>query len=599
MITHLLGSSGFNPSTSAVNYQFISSVQRTSYNATQTNRDAVVPIACVLSEFYMYVGTAPGVGKSYTFTVMKNGSATALTLTISGTDVSGSNIADTVSFAAGDTISLRTTPSGTPTAPGVHQWTIKVSATGALMLGGNTTSPSTSATNYDNILGTKADSWVTTEVQHQIVVPTPGTLRNFYMRVTTAPSTGKSYAFTVVKNGTPTALSVTLSDAETSDTDLSNSISVADGDTLTLQSVPTGTPTSPGAVDWGIEFLPDTNNQYFLGFGNPSGPSTAATRYQYIHSTGDSGFSATSDDQFVWMRLPTTTLKKFYGKLGTASGAGKSRDLTVRKATADTALTINIADANTSGSVTTNVAAVQGEAVSLKTVPNSTPNATTNGVHTGLLLEDSVNSPLENLADNFNDNSLNTALWTEFEAGSATITEQNQRMEMSYPASSTSSTDGDISSVDLWDLTLSAAFLNVITVPSSSTSADAEMRLSVDSSNWFRWVYEAGTLYAQRRISGSNTTVFSVAYNASTHAWWKISESGGTVTWWTSTDGLNWTSQGTYGHSLNLTGVRVLIAGTCFQNETSPGSFVFDSFNVEPTPPPATNTGATLTMMGV
>lgn len=203
---------------------------------------------------------------------------------------------------------------------------------------------------------------------------------------------------------------------------------------------------------------------------------------------------------------------------------------------------------------------------------------------------------LGSLTDNFNDNSLDTGKWTEFEAGSATITEQNQQMEVAYPASSTSSTDGDISSVDLYDLTGSQAFLKVVTVPSAATSANAEIRIYIDSSNWYRWVYEAGTLYAQRRITASTTTVFSVAYSGATHLWWRISESGGTIDWATSTDGISWTSRGTFTNTLAITSMRVLIAGTCFQNETNPGSFVFDEFNITPT---VAATGSTLSMMGV
>lgn len=44
-------------------------------------------------------------------------------------------------------------------------------------------------------------------------------------------------------------------------------------------------------------------------------------------------------------------------------------------------------------------------------------------------------------------------------------------------------------------------------------------------------------------LSSGRTTAR--AYNPVTDAWWKISESGGTVTFWVSPDGINWTSIGT------------------------------------------------------
>lgn len=205
---------------------------------------------------------------------------------------------------------------------------------------------------------------------------------------------------------------------------------------------------------------------------------------------------------------------------------------------------------------------------------------------------------LQTLSDAFNAGSLNTGLWTEFTAGSATTTYDATGAQVNFPASSTSSTDGDISSNIVYNLTGSYAYVNILTVPSSSTSADAEIRLKFDAStNWFRWVYEAGTLYAQYRKAGSNTTAFSVAYDSSVHKYWKISESGGVVTWATSVDGSSYTTRATFTHGMQISSTTVLIAGTCFQNESNPGTYKWNNFN---TIPVVTSSGtSTMTMMGV
>jgi hypothetical protein len=188
---------------------------------------------------------------------------------------------------------------------------------------------------------------------------------------------------------------------------------------------------------------------------------------------------------------------------------------------------------------------------------------------------------LQTLYDNFNDNSLN-AQWSEFEGGSATVNETNRRLEINYPASSTSSTDGDIASNSSFDLTGSYGFVQVSEVPSSATSANAELRIYTDSSNWFRWIYEGGTLFAQRRKAGASATITSFTYSATTHKFWRIRESAGVIYYDTSADGLTWTNQGTYTHGMTITAMHVLIAGTCFQNETNPGRFIVDNFNVIP-----------------
>lgn len=186
------------------------------------------------------------------------------------------------------------------------------------------------------------------------------------------------------------------------------------------------------------------------------------------------------------------------------------------------------------------------------------------------------------LVDNFKSTSLDTTKWTKFEAGSATLTQTNGIIKVAYPASSTSSTDGDITSASTYNLTSSYLYMHVLAVPSSGTSANAEMRIYTNSSNWFRWVYEAGTVYAQRRVAASTTSVASFSYNAALHSWWKIQESGGVITWYTSSNGVTWDSKATYSHSMTITAMTVLLAGTCFQNETNPGTFYFDDFNSPP-----------------
>jgi hypothetical protein len=68
----------------------------------------------------------PGTGNSYAFTVMRNGVATAITCTVSGNSTTTcSNVVNTQSFTAGDTISLQSVPASSPTARSVS-WSVKL-----------------------------------------------------------------------------------------------------------------------------------------------------------------------------------------------------------------------------------------------------------------------------------------------------------------------------------------------------------------------------------------------------------------------------------------------------------------------------------------
>jgi len=182
------------------------------------------------------------------------------------------------------------------------------------------------------------------------------------------------------------------------------------------------------------------------------------------------------------------------------------------------------------------------------------------------------------LTDEFD--SINSSVWTTTQAGGATVTDLNEQLIITYPLACTSATDGDITTIWDYDLTNGRASIQVITVPSSLTNADAELRLFIDSNNWLRWVYEAGTLYAQYMVGGVKTTPYSAAYSQSTQLYWRIRESAGNVIWETSSDGTTFTSRATVADPIAVNSLQAKIMGSCYQVEVNPGQFVVEDFNI-------------------
>jgi len=70
-----------------------------------------IPLACTLKNLYIYHNTVGAGAQTITYTVMKNGVGTALTVTIAPGSASGSDTVNTVSFAAGDEVSIEVTKS--------------------------------------------------------------------------------------------------------------------------------------------------------------------------------------------------------------------------------------------------------------------------------------------------------------------------------------------------------------------------------------------------------------------------------------------------------------------------------------------------------
>jgi hypothetical protein len=76
------------------------------------------------------------------------------------------------------------------------------------------------------------------------VAPCSITFKKLYVNMTTAPSSGRSRAFTFQKNGASQSTTVTISDTATTGNDTTNNSTAAIGDAIGYISVPTSTPTA-------------------------------------------------------------------------------------------------------------------------------------------------------------------------------------------------------------------------------------------------------------------------------------------------------------------------------------------------------------------
>lgn len=93
---------------------------------TETDAIAIIPFDCILSNFYAYLSGSigPQPEKSYTLTIRKNQVNTSLIITISGSNVQGSDTTNSVSFSQGDQITISLVPSG-GAAQAAIRWTCK------------------------------------------------------------------------------------------------------------------------------------------------------------------------------------------------------------------------------------------------------------------------------------------------------------------------------------------------------------------------------------------------------------------------------------------------------------------------------------------
>lgn len=257
-------------------------------------------------------------GKSWTLKLFKNGVATALACAFDNDQTLVVDDSNTFTVVAGDTVALGLVPVSAPTNPTSVEVSFAFQATGATFIstGGGAT---TSATGYHSV-GVPGFGDATDAIAAQICA-VAGTIDNLYITETVAPGSGKSRVYTLYKNGSPTSLTCTIADAAktASDTNAAHAVTVAAGDLLSLESVPSGTPAAATALG-SMRLTPTTLGESpICACGGAY--STTATRYSEPNTSMGTGSTSR-----VTVQAPVAfTLKKHYVALSTAPGASKSR----------------------------------------------------------------------------------------------------------------------------------------------------------------------------------------------------------------------------------------------------------------------------------
>ena len=346
------------------------------WQASEVSAQAIVPINITVRNLTVNVGTSPGTNRSVQFMLRKNGANTGVFVTISGAGSSGFTDSQ-VSFVAGDTIDLASTPTNSPIPSASVQWSMLVNSdiVSAQVVTGTGGLPSNSATNWNQLFGAGPVFW-TPESDVNMVMPCAGTFSLMYINSDTAPGGTASYAFTMRKNGSNTTLTTTMTGLATTAHDLTHSFTVAAGDLVNIQCVPTGTPTSLNNVNWSMAFTPTTVGNSFFGLSslNADDPlNTTGVTSWWQSALGYSDVTDVGAEEMFALIPGNVTLSNFYVSFVTAPGSSKSWTFTIRKNLISTALTTTITGAATTGNATANVTFGLGDLFTIIAAPAGTP----------------------------------------------------------------------------------------------------------------------------------------------------------------------------------------------------------------------------------
>ena len=326
----------------------------------------VWPAAGNFTKMRVRLAVAPGAGKSRTFTLRKltgagrsvPGTATALTLTISGTDTTGEAVID-AAISPGDVIVIECSPTSTPALSRVQITTtfVPTTANETVLLGGIVAGTVTRWIPFYALAGT-----LTSEDRGKLPLPTPGTFKNLYIDADDTSGSGNSRTITVRKNGTSTALAATMGAASDAASNTSDSFTGAIDDLLSMQLDITGTPSS-NAVRVAMVFVPDNSGEFLSGIACGQDQHTTGLLYGPFHGSFATGADGDAEVKVDQLALDITILK-MYAHLEVAPGSGNSRTFTFRKNGTSSPMAVTVSDANITGNYTTPLGASLDQLIS-------------------------------------------------------------------------------------------------------------------------------------------------------------------------------------------------------------------------------------------
>lgn len=182
--------------------------------------------------------------------------------------------------------------------------------------------------------------------------------------------------------------------------------------------------------------------------------------------------------------------------------------------------------------------------------------------------------PLAQLADSFDDNRVNTALWPGNSGGA---TEVNGLARVPAAAGVTAA----YASARQYTFTGSWSTVHLVTVPSptGATTATATFMVNAVTSATragFLVNSVAGTISCRSETGFTDASAVTLTYSPTSHAWLRIRESAGSVIWETSPDGYTWTVRRTAATPAWVGADQVLLSLTATRNAGATDFAEFD-----------------------
>lgn len=236
---------------------------------SSNNVQQVMPTSGTLKNAILVLSLGPGTGTSYTATLFQNGSATSISMTISGSATSATDTSHTVSVSPGDVLYWAIVPSGTPVSRGLSismEFDPAINGESVHMYG-NTATDVNSGVRYSSVTASNETAFTSSEPIKQVLTQS-AVWQKLYVNLVAAPGAGASWEVQLSVGGAPGSPNVTISGSNTTGNDPNNAIGTI-GETVAMVLTPTNSPAT-SKLSWGVvSYMPPAGspaNSNFLSF---------------------------------------------------------------------------------------------------------------------------------------------------------------------------------------------------------------------------------------------------------------------------------------------------------------------------------------------
>ncbi|MGH9874933.1 MAG: RHS repeat-associated core domain-containing protein [Pyrinomonadaceae bacterium] len=184
-------------------------------------------------------------------------------------------------------------------------------------------------------------------------------------------------------------------------------------------------------------------------------------------------------------------------------------------------------------------------------------------------------------SDNYNDNSLDATKWSIFAPTSpATVSEQGQQLRITL-APNTAGYNGVFSN-STYDMRGKTVQVEVAQTVSQAGWSENYLQVMLDAQNYYLFDVGSGSMLFRSMVNGVNDQL-AIGYDPTALPYWRLrhDQTANTVSFETSSNGVNWTTRKTVTAAFSLTAVRFyLMAGAWGTGNGSPGAAKYDNFQL-------------------